>query len=346
MSQDASGIEIKVGALVVFSLVLLVGFVVVLGDLSVGSAQRYQVEFDNSAGLKPGADVAISGLRVGQVESLEFITDESAGDDERAVSVRATISVRDKHTDSLTESSNFFISTRSVLGEPYIEVVTRSLDAPPLEPGATVQGVNPPRSDAMISKASRLLDSLVRVIEDPEISFDEFLTSLYSLVTHLDAFLVDNRDQLDGIVEDGRAATEDAASLLAALSFAVGDGEGIKSMLRDARATASNARRLSDEAGPVVENLSETGANARKISEVTRKLLERNEESLDNSIANVEASTEHVEKLSGNADRLVKQIEDGEGTVGQLLQDRKMYDDMRELLRIVKRQPWRIMWRE
>jgi phospholipid/cholesterol/gamma-HCH transport system substrate-binding protein len=346
MSQDASGIEIKVGALVVFSLLLLGAFVVILGDFSFGAGDRYRVEFDNAAGLKPGADVAVSGLQVGQVESLSFLENESAGPGERAVAVRATLRVDKQHSDRITESSEFYISTRSVLGESYVEVVTPSLDTPKLEPGTVVEGNSPPRSDMLITQASKLLEEVVRLIEDPDVSVNELVTNLASLVKHLDQFLLDNREQLAGIVKDGRSATDDAASLLAAAEAAVGDGDAIERMLDDARATASNTRRLSERAGPIVDDLAETSENTRMVSDVASKLLQRNESKLDDSIDNVQASTENLEKLSGNADRLVQKIEDGEGTVGQLLQDRKMYDDMRELLRIVKRQPWKIMWKE
>jgi len=350
MSQRESGIEVKVGALVLGALVLLGAFVFVLGDVSFGGGKRFDVVFENAGGLKPGADVAIAGLNVGQVESLSFVTDQSSEEDDPAVGVRATVRIDTQHADSITEASNFYISTRSVLGEPYIEVVTQSLDAPPIEEGATVRGVSPPRVDLLVSKASRLLDEAVSLFDDPDVSFNDFFAKLTGLVERIDQLIGENRGTLDQIIEDGHAVVTNSADLVAAINRAVGEGETLEGTIRDFRATAANTRSISDtfdaKVGPISEDVVETSENARKASQIASDLLDTNRENLDQSIANVRASAENLENLSSNADELVRQIENGEGTVGQLLQDREIYDDLREVLRIIKRQPWKIIWKE
>lgn len=351
MSQQESGIEVKVGALVLASLVLLGAFVFVLGDVSFGGGKRFNVVFENAGGLKPGADVAIAGLNVGQVESLSFITDESAKEsNDPAVAVRATVRVEAKHAESITQASNFYISTRSVLGEPYIEVVTQSLDAPQLEPGSTVQGVSPPRTDLLVSKASRLLDEAVSLFQDPDVSFNDFFARLTALVGQLDDIVADNRGVLDQMIADGKKVVTNSAELLAAIKYAAGDGKSLRATVQDLRQTAANTRHISGkfegQIGAISEDVAETSQNARKVSRVASELLADNQRQLDDSIANVHASTKNLKDMSGNADKLVRQIEQGEGTVGQLLQDRAVYDDLRELLRIVKRQPWKILWKE
>ncbi len=53
--------EMKVGALIVASVVLLVGFVVVMGGLSLQPSYRVFVDFENPGGLQSGAPVRISG---------------------------------------------------------------------------------------------------------------------------------------------------------------------------------------------------------------------------------------------------------------------------------------------
>ena len=350
MSQQESGIEVKVGALVLFALVLLAGFVFVLGDFSLSSGKRFNVVFDNAGGLKPGADVAIAGLRVGQVESLHFQRTTDSDDDGPAVSVRATVHVENAHADSVRRDSEFYISTRSVLGEPYIEVVTNSLESEPIDPGATVKGVSPPRVDLIVSKTSKLLDEFVELFRDPDVSINDFFANSASLVEHVDSLLVDNRGDLDKILEDGRKTVTNAANMLAALNYAVGEGEAMRATLRDVRRTAQNAESITshvdEKIAPITTDLEKTTAHAREVSKIADEILAGNRTKVADSIDNVHASTKNLRKLSGNADALVRKIERGEGTVGQLLADREMYDDMRELLRIIKRQPWKIMWKE
>ena len=350
MSQKGTAIEVKVGALVLFSLALLGGFIFVLGDVSFSTGKRFHVTFENAAGLKPGADVAVAGLKVGQVESLSFMTDKSSGSDEKAVSVRATIHVSSSHADSVRQSSNFYISTRSVLGEPYIEVVTATLDSPPLEAGSTVEGISPPRVDLLVSKTSKLLDEFINLFEEPDISIKEFFKHTASLIKNLNLFLTDNRAQFDEIVASGTNAAESAANMLAALDYAVGDGKIMRGMVGDLAATTDHARNISKELdadiAPITSNVTETTEHVRKVAEAADSLVGSNEQKLQESLDNVHASTENLRAMSDNANALVKRIESGEGTVGQLMNDREMYDDMRELLRIIKRQPWKIMWKK
>lgn len=350
MSQDNSAIEVKVGALVLVSLALLAGFVFVLGDISFASGKRFQIEFDNAGGLKPGADLAVAGLNVGQVESLEFVKDDASSDDPPAVTVVATVRVAEAHEESIREGSDFFISTRSVLGEKYIEVVTPTLDTPSIEAGARVEGVSPPRVDLMISKTSELLDGFIDLLQDPDVSVDEFFRHTASLVRHVDELIVDNRDDLDATVTNARRATGKAVALLAALEYSLGDEKKLESTYDDFRATLSNARSISGslrgDVDPIVENFKEASGDAREVSRMSRELVEQNKPKLAESLDNVQKTSRNVRELSGNADRIVASVEKGEGTVGQLLRDREMYDDLRELLRILKRHPWKIMWKE
>jgi phospholipid/cholesterol/gamma-HCH transport system substrate-binding protein len=47
-------------------------------------------------------------------------------------------------------------------------------------------------------------------------------------------------------------------------------------------------------------------------------------------------------KVDGMVDRMRK----GEGTVGQLLGDEELYDDLKELIRDLKRHPWKLIWQD
>lgn len=349
MQNNETAIEVKVGALVLFSLSLLVAFVLVLGDFSFSDGFTFHVDFENAGGLKPGADVAIAGINVGNVETLEFQPNKGE-DEEPAVEVRATLRINQEYADAVRQSSEFFITRRGVLGEPYIEIETTSFDAPQVEEGAVLRGVQPPRMDVIVAKATELLDTLDDLLSDPDIPASQLIGNAASLMGHLDEVIVDNRKDIDGTISGARMSTQEAAKLLKALNFAVEEGEGLRRTLADAEATAANARSISNKVNgqvdPIVADVKVTAGNARKVSETAARVFGDNEQKLDESIANVHASTENLEKVSKGASTVVGRIEAGEGTVGQLLADREMYDDMKELLRTIKRRPWKIIWKE
>jgi phospholipid/cholesterol/gamma-HCH transport system substrate-binding protein len=348
MAQKETAIEVKVGALVLFSLALLVAFVLALGDFSFGDGFTFEVEFNNAGGLKPGADVAIAGINVGKVESLRFNTNPTVS--ESAVGVTAVLSVDQEQADAIREDSDFFITTRGVLGEPYIEIVTRSLDAPPIEKDAILRGVDPPRMDIIVAKASELLTSLTDLLDNPEIQTKDLISNTASLAKTLDTFLTENRSDLDQTVDNVRDGSDEARQLLAALNVAVEDGQGLQRTLNDVGTTAKNARNISAKVDgkidPVLDDVTVTAENARKISESADRLLVDNEPKIAASIDNVETSTRRLAAMSEDAQGIVDGVKNGEGTVGALLTDREVYDDLKEMLRIIKQRPWKIVWKE
>jgi len=264
--------------------------------------------------------------------------------------VRATLRVNSTHVDSIRKTSNFYISTRSVLGEPYIEVVTPTLDAEPLEAGTTVEGVSPPRTDLLISKTATLLDEFINLFDEPEISVKEFFKHTGSLIKHLDLLLLENRSDITEILSTGRQAAKSAANMLGALDYAVGDGKLMRGMLGDAAATAGHAeniaRQVDGEIAPITSNVAETTKRARKVAKVADELVAGNRQKVQESVDNLHTSSENLREVSEQTNTMVARIEKGEGTVGQLMNDREVYDDLRELLRIIKRQPWKIMWKK
>lgn len=348
MAQKNTSIEVKVGALVLFSLALLVAFVLALGDFSFGEGFTFDVEFNNAGGLKPGADVAIAGINVGKVEALRFNSEPTS--DDSAVGVTATLSVEPEQADAIRQDSEYFITTRGVLGEPYIEIVTKSLDSPPIEKGATVRGVDPPRMDIIVAKASELLTALTDLLDNPEIQTKDLISNTSSLMATLDGFLQDNRADLDQTVDNVRDGSDEARQLLAALNVAVEDGEGLQRTLANVETTSANAKRITNKVDgkldPVLDDVAVTAENARKVSETADRLLVEKEPQIAASIDNVEVSTQRLATMSEDAQGIVQGVKDGEGTVGALLTDREVYDDLKEMLRIIKQRPWKIVWKE
>jgi len=357
-----TAIEVKVGALVLFSLALLVGFIFVLGDFSFNKGFTFYVEFENAGGLKPGADVAIAGLNVGNVKKLEFIETEAKKDPKtnepmNAVAVRATVSVETKFASSVRENSEFFITTRGVLGEPYIEIVTEDYSRPSIAEKAILRGVDPPRLDVVVARAMRLLEIVTDLLENPEISTKSLLSNAATLVRTVNEILTANREDIDGTIQGVHASADEASTLLKSLNVAVEDGEGLRDMIgdlriasNDLRSTARNAKRLSSRVNgrldPILDDVEKTATNAREVSEAANRLVVANEPKINSSIDNVQVATENLRLVSEDASVLARQIKDGEGTVGLLLNDREIYDDLKELMRQIKQKPWKIIWKE
>jgi phospholipid/cholesterol/gamma-HCH transport system substrate-binding protein len=49
---------------------------------------------------------------------------------------------------------------------------------------------------------------------------------------------------------------------------------------------------------------------------------------------------------ASEAQRLMAHVGRGEGTVGALVMDEALYDDLQEMLRDLKHNPWKFFWRQ
>ena len=67
---------------------------------------------------------------------------------------------------------------------------------------------------------------------------------------------------------------------------------------------------------------------------------------LNATIDNIHTSSDKLVNLSENANKMVAGVSSGKGTVGALLTDREIYDDLKEVMKTIKQRPWKIVWKE
>ena len=77
-------------------------------------------------------------------------------------------------------------------------------------------------------------------------------------------------------------------------------------------------------------------------SEVLNKVVAE----VDKTLTNLEATSENALVVSADAKAMTADIRAGKGTIGGLMSDQEIYDDLKEMLRELKRRPWKIMWKE
>jgi phospholipid/cholesterol/gamma-HCH transport system substrate-binding protein len=47
-----------------------------------------------------------------------------------------------------------------------------------------------------------------------------------------------------------------------------------------------------------------------------------------------------------DANAITQKIRSGSGSVGLLIQDDEIYDDLKDLLRDIKQHPWKLVWKQ
>ncbi|NBT57617.1 MCE family protein [bacterium] len=206
--------EFWVGALVLISLGLLLLFAWLLGIVSPpGSSIRFHVFYQFAGGVEVGAPVRVSGVKVGKVEQIEFVTAPPAGS-LAGTSVKIRIGVNPDVKSLIRENSKFYINIAGIIGERYLEVTPGSEESPLLASGAEVRGMDPPRVDQLLSQGYGVFGKVQDFLERNDQTMQELLSSVHSLMTDTNNILKKlDRKKVGQLIENLNTVSSNLAFL-------------------------------------------------------------------------------------------------------------------------------------
>lgn len=328
-------IEVKVGALILVALVILGGFIVIMGGLNFQATYLIYVDFENPSGLQAGAPVRLAGLKIGKVSEIQFRgTELTTKTSEPPAPIRVVLKIESRYRTAIRENSRFYLTTQGVLGELFLAIEPGSADRPVLAENAVVHGISPPRLDLLLSESYELLHRAYLGLTRNEQRISETFDGLHDTLRGTGDFFKKNGGKLDRIVDNVESATKEANSTLKAARERYVDNPQITRILGHVEHTSEN---LDKNLGPLL-------TDAQKIAHAlgSDQQLAR----YDKITANVSEATARANAAAGDAQAILAHVKRGEGTVGALVMDEALYDDLQEMLRDLKHNPWKFFWRQ
>jgi phospholipid/cholesterol/gamma-HCH transport system substrate-binding protein len=340
MAQERS-IEAKVGALILVSLVILGTFILVMGGLSFEKTYDLYVDFDNPGGLQPGAAVRIAGVKVGNVKALEFrggTIDPKTG---RRALVRAKVAIEQRVHDAIHEDADFYVTTQGVLGEQFLAIEPGSPDKPILQENSVVKGIDPPRLDLFLAKAYELLDVTVSAIRNNKDLFAEIANSTASLLKNLNVAVTENKDRVNRIIVNVEEITAEAKTLTHDARVNYVDNPKV---LRTVDNIDQLTTKIREDATPMLKDAREALANLNRVSSTLGD--PKQQEEIRKMLTQLAQLAERANATAADAQAIVAHVKKGEGTLGALVMDEEIYDNVQEMVRDLKHNPWKFLWRE
>jgi phospholipid/cholesterol/gamma-HCH transport system substrate-binding protein len=337
--MDEQRLEIKVGALVLATLVGVLGLLFLMGELRLGQGVGLRVDFSHTGNVVKGAPVKLAGVQVGRVEEIRLLADRRDSNG-TPLPVQMEISVSSEALGALRTDAQVTVATVGPLGEPYLELNPGSAGAAPLPPGSTLRGTDFPRLDVIAQQLSQFLDTMSAMVgKDPE-EVAALATNVSRLAATLDTVVTENRVEVRTLTTELSAASRDMRQLaqLARSSLQPG-GSGAK-LLDDAAAAAAVMRTeipgLTDSAEKTL------GGMATMMGSLTPEDAQR----LKLALERFTAAGVQLEQLATRADRVLARIEAGEGTGGAMLNDPTLYEELRALVTDLRKHPWKVLWKD
>jgi phospholipid/cholesterol/gamma-HCH transport system substrate-binding protein len=340
MAQEKS-IEVKVGVLILVSLGILAGFILVMGGLSFQKTYPLYVDFDNPGGLQAGAPVKIAGVKVGKVEELQFMGGKIDPKTNRRTVVRAKIAVETRIKDSIRQDADFYVTTQGVLGEQFLQIDPGNPTKPMLEESSIVKGIDPPRLDLFLAKAFELLDDTVTGLRNNKELISDIAVNTAGLLKGLNVLLTDNRDRINRTMTNVEELTKEANTLTVHARQNYVDNPKIARTIDNVDKLAA---AVQSDSGPMLKDAKEAMANLNRASGLAGS--PEQEQKLKKAIDDIAQVASRANATAADAQAIVAHIKKGDGSVGALVMDEAMYDDLQELVRDLKHNPWKFFWKE
>jgi phospholipid/cholesterol/gamma-HCH transport system substrate-binding protein len=238
------------------------------------------------------------------------------------------------------KDAEFFVNTQGVLGEQYLEISPGRYDQPALEPGAIVRGTSPPRTDLIIARLYEFLDSVTTLLRDDKDALRDLVRSLAKVARSLDKMLGDNEAEVKKLLGDLDRLTAASALLIEKLDKGLGSPEELHRLLANIEAISTEMR------GELQPLLTKTKRALDGVGELTALLAPEERRKLLRMLDALVTLSDKLQGVATDASQIVADIKRGRGTAGALLVDPQIYEDLKELTRDLKRNPWKFFWKE
>ena len=338
--------EVKVGIFVVIGL-LFVGLVVFLiGDERqiFSSKVSFRAIFDDVEGLKTGSSVRMGGIDVGSVESLGY------AEDSRDVRLHVKFSVVKSQARRIRTDSKVKIESKGFLGDKMISIMAGSPKLPPILPGGIIEAEQDPRDlqtalsrvGSITAKAEKIMENLDATTSHfAEPGLQENLRSSVESLSHI----LHSADQGPGYVSrllndrteaDRLSATIDRLELaavqlersldsVAGITERIEKGPGLVHELVYSEGSAKSVAQI----GNAAEELATSLKGIREGKGMARALLYGD--------GNAEHDLGQISQILADVHGMLADVRAGKGTLGALLTDPSVYEDLKVLLGNVER---------
>jgi phospholipid/cholesterol/gamma-HCH transport system substrate-binding protein len=291
--------EIRIGLLTVVTLAAFVWSYNFLKGIDIFNRQRtFYATYENVAGLMTANAVTINGLSVGQVSRMSF---DPANPKIIVVELSISNSVR------IPRNTVARIFSSDILGTRGIQLIL----------GESAEDAR--SGDTLVSQVQKSLqDEVNNMVQPILVKAENMMSSMDTVLTVIsEVFNKQTRDNLINTVESLK-------NTMANLQSATQSADTLMSSQKTRLANIiANVESISNNIKQNNENLTRIMANAASISDtIAKSNISKTMTSLNNSV-------------DGLA-RVVQKIENGEGTLGQLVNNDKMYLELEASSRELK----------
>jgi phospholipid/cholesterol/gamma-HCH transport system substrate-binding protein len=336
----ATSREVKVGAFVLVALSVIGGVVFLIGDERQAFRRHvpYGAEFKDVNGLRRGSTVRMGGVDIGSVKEIGY------GQNEKDATIYVELSVASDEARRIRADSEATIESKGLLGDKMLVVTVGSDSQPQVPPGTKIKSKESKAVEELMADVKKISERTQKVVENLEkttntLADDQFQEDIKQSLSSLNSILR-SVDQGDGyaakILHDPNEAARLSKTIAnlenatARLDTTLGSVQQIVDRVKTGPGLAhevlygEESSKAVAQFGGAAEEITKTLQGVREGKGIAHSVLYGDEGS--NQVLS------NLNEMSADLRQIVADVKSGKGTVGALLVDPSVYEDVKMLL--------------
>ncbi len=333
--------EVKVGLFIIGVLGVLFYLTFNVGGkrmFSTKGRQSFYVLFTSITGVTEKSEVRMAGVKIGEVKAI--VLDN----------YRAKVIVDLTEAYNIPDDSIAKVQGKGLLGEKFVEIVPGT--SPTFVPngGELKNSVSPANLEDIVAKLGGALDDIKSVTESLKDSLgsSEGKQGLKSIISNLSTLSHDlqsvvggNKQRLDSIIMN----VDKAAALLQ--TMLAENRDNLRGTMENANKTLKSfgektpelfahldqaATGMRDMLAENRENVKLGISNIKDAGGNINQMITDNRDNFRLAMVNLKSSSEKLDKIMDNVKQISGKLEKGEGTIGRLIQEDDLYNNLNQTL--------------
>lgn len=324
--------SLRVGIVTFVTIIIAIVLVLLVGDFSWFRDQyALKVNFPRAPGVKVDTPVRKNGVLIGRVTNVRLLRDRNQPD----YGVQVDVAIDSRFPVYRDEVCR--VGTGTLLGDAVLEWIPASpneqFSQEQLPAGATVNGIYQTDPLEVVADLQRGLNTVIT-------SVTQTSNDIGNLSRRLDNLIGNNEDQINRLLTQSQDTLQKIGQAADNFNGLIGDEQLREELRRGLRELPQFAGEARVAAQKMQETLALLDRNLQNMEGFTKPLGERGEQMLNNAdqmFFRLSNSAENLDELLGNLVRFTRSMNNREGSLGRLLNDPTLYDDLVNLTGEVNR---------
>lgn len=273
---------IKAGVIIITSLVVLSGFIILIGGSQFfEKSDHYYVKVMNAAGLETGAQVRLGGVRVGRV--LDIKAPKEPGEP-------VTIEIGINKGTTLYKGTRAYITQVGFVGDIYLLLSLENTSHEKISIGGVIPSEELVQFSLLMKKLEGISQSLDNLLKDISRIFSpKNIEEIEKLFGNTNRAIVSGSSNLDKIATSLKSTTDKLELVLNEIEGLVKDNKGEVTHL------IKKAREDLDKAGDTIKTIEEAAKSIDRTSQSINRVIDLQSHNLDDLLNSMAKTTEELQ---------------------------------------------------